>query len=1002
MGGCVSSGNSGGGGSSAKTYPSNSVVTPLQRDTDRRIEERLHQDQEDEKKVIKCLLLGAGECGKSTILKQMKILHSNGFKSPEEKASFKALIWKNTLESIQTLCQACETLKIPYEHSLNKNRALALLQLNVNDSPLDYRNDIRTVWRDSGIQKAVQRSSEFHLLDSAPYFLDNTDRILVSTYEPSTQDILRSRIATTGIIETEFTIDKLLFRMYDVGGQRGERKKWIHCFENVTAIMFIASLSEYDQFLAEDRSRNRLKESLDLFEGIINLPWFKDAPIILFLNKDDLFRKKIQSVDIGIYFPQYTGGTEYSLGLKFIQDEYFARNLNETKTIYCFDTDTEVLTNRGFMGVDDIKAALGITTNERQHIYEVPTISTTTTTRKHTSRMTHTSPHPSSPLSVSASSPLLFAAFDPATETFTYQPATHFIEKRSNKMIHLTPEDEMSKWTNDQENAAKEGEEDGNGGDDIHSHQPLSISLRVTPEHTLYVATGEMRPITSIPTSTPTPASTTQTSSLSSLRHPSSSPSADSITSSTRSSPSTPSSSSSASSFHYSFPCPLSKSRQAGSLISSSQSSSASSSPSMECVKFQTYIPGGLNPTMVMEWNHIDLSQMLHLTSESQFLTFLQLYGFWILHSGRMTSDAIVFETTNAMTEDEEEWLQQRLNELSLPFSRTPTSITMIGGEANQQYAIHHLALVNYFRTYYTVGVDPSDCRRVGDSFFPWMYHLSKFHLRHLLGGMMRPSSSYSSSISSSPSPSSPVIATTRSHPYVYHAASESHRLMTSSTKLREELIRIGIHAGYAANYITTTTNTHTHIATPFSSASAPASPSTSTPTPTYIVCLTEQSKMIHPILPLSSTSTSTSPSSLSSNITPSPSSPSSLSRSSPPSSSVASPSPSSRLESVVDERVWCLNVPPTHLIMARRVKRRPKSSNVDDHHNPFNPTPSLSHPAPDTDTDDDILQSSTPVLIGNCHVTDATNTENIAFVWKATKHIILEQNLTKSGLLMC
>lgn len=80
--------------------------------------------------------------------------------------------------------------------------------------------------------------------------------------------------------------------------------------------------------------RNRLKESLDLFEGIINLPWFKDAPIILFLNKDDLFRRKIEAVDIGIYFPQYTGGTEYSLGLKFIQDEYFARNLNENKTIY--------------------------------------------------------------------------------------------------------------------------------------------------------------------------------------------------------------------------------------------------------------------------------------------------------------------------------------------------------------------------------------------------------------------------------------------------------------------------------------------------------------------------------------------------------------------------------------------------------------------------------------------------------------------------------------------
>lgn len=289
------------GNCGAKTFPANSVSTALQKEADKRIEDRLRADQDEEKKIIKCLLLGAGECGKSTILKQMKILHLDGFKSPEEKASYKALIWKNIMESIHTLCNACETLKIPFENATNKAKAETLLKLSVNDSPLDNRKDIVALWKDGGIQKAVARSSEFHLLDSAPYFLQNAERILVSTYEPTTQDILRSRIATTGIIETEFVIDKLLFRMYDVGGQRGERKKWIHCFENVTAIMFIASLSEYDQVLAEDRTRNRLKESLDLFEGIITLPWFKHAPIVLFLNKDDLFRKKIETVDIGIY-----------------------------------------------------------------------------------------------------------------------------------------------------------------------------------------------------------------------------------------------------------------------------------------------------------------------------------------------------------------------------------------------------------------------------------------------------------------------------------------------------------------------------------------------------------------------------------------------------------------------------------------------------------------------------------------------------------------------------
>lgn len=43
----------------------------------------------------------------------------------------------------------------------------------------------------------------------------------------------------------------MLCRMVDVGGQRSERRKWIHCFENVTSIMFLVALSEYDQVLVE-------------------------------------------------------------------------------------------------------------------------------------------------------------------------------------------------------------------------------------------------------------------------------------------------------------------------------------------------------------------------------------------------------------------------------------------------------------------------------------------------------------------------------------------------------------------------------------------------------------------------------------------------------------------------------------------------------------------------------------------------------------------------------
>lgn len=43
-------------------------------------------------------------------------------------------------------------------------------------------------------------------------------------------------------------------RLFDVGGQRSERKKWIHCFEDVTAIIFCVAMSEYDQVLHEDET----------------------------------------------------------------------------------------------------------------------------------------------------------------------------------------------------------------------------------------------------------------------------------------------------------------------------------------------------------------------------------------------------------------------------------------------------------------------------------------------------------------------------------------------------------------------------------------------------------------------------------------------------------------------------------------------------------------------------------------------------------------------------
>uniref|UniRef100_A0A914XPQ6 Uncharacterized protein n=1 Tax=Plectus sambesii TaxID=2011161 RepID=A0A914XPQ6_9BILA len=182
---------------------------------------------------------------------------------------------------------------------------------------------------DPGVQECFARSREYQLNDSAPYYLNSLDRISQPGYVPTQDDVLRTRVKTTGIVETHFTYKDLHFKMFDVGGQRSERKKWIHCFEGVTAIIFCVAMSEYDMVLAEDEEMNRMIESMKLFDSICNNKWFTDTSIILFLNKKDLFEEKIRKSPLTICFPDYQGSNTYEEAAAYIQMQF--ENLNKRK-----------------------------------------------------------------------------------------------------------------------------------------------------------------------------------------------------------------------------------------------------------------------------------------------------------------------------------------------------------------------------------------------------------------------------------------------------------------------------------------------------------------------------------------------------------------------------------------------------------------------------------------------------------------------------------------------
>jgi len=277
----------------------------------KQIDRQIKSDQRKMQQEVKLLLLGAGESGKSTFLKQMKIIHGVVFE-PEHLKEFRKIIYQNMIKGMRVLVDAQRKLDIELGNPANCQAGDQILLFD-NFAAVDSENfsDFRTLlsglWADKGIREAFERRAEYHLPDSMGYFYDHIDRISLPTYVPTQQDILYCRKTTKGINEFRMFISNVPFLFVDVGGQRTQRQKWFQCFDKVTAILFLASSSEFDQKLFEDKRVNRLEESRNIFDTIVNHRTFAQVSVILFLNKMDLLEDKVtrKKVDISQYFPEF-------------------------------------------------------------------------------------------------------------------------------------------------------------------------------------------------------------------------------------------------------------------------------------------------------------------------------------------------------------------------------------------------------------------------------------------------------------------------------------------------------------------------------------------------------------------------------------------------------------------------------------------------------------------------------------------------------------------------
>ncbi|KAK9513046.1 hypothetical protein O3M35_001326 [Rhynocoris fuscipes] len=304
-----------------------------QRYRSQEIDKMIEKEKHSFRRQVKLLLLGAGESGKSTFLKQMRIIHGIKFE-PELVKEYQQVIYQNIVKGMKVLVDARNKLNIPWEHTANSEHGSYILKYD-NSMILDtrlfihYSPTLYNLWKDSGIRRAFERRREFQLSDSVQYFLDNLERISRLDYIPTNKDILHARKATKGISEFIIPINNIPFRFVDVGGQRSQRQKWFQCFDSVTSILFLVSSSEFDQVLVEDRKTNRLEESKHIFETIVNNSTFRGVSIILFLNKTDLLAEKLKSGETNIrwYFPESVDTENIKVVFNAVKDTILHRNL---------------------------------------------------------------------------------------------------------------------------------------------------------------------------------------------------------------------------------------------------------------------------------------------------------------------------------------------------------------------------------------------------------------------------------------------------------------------------------------------------------------------------------------------------------------------------------------------------------------------------------------------------------------------------------------------------
>ncbi|CAI4222754.1 unnamed protein product [Auanema sp. JU1783] len=270
------------------------------------------EDADDSYSNTRLLLLGAAESGKTTLLEQIRLLYKQNY-SETELFHRKSFTYNIIMQSIRNLIGMMKSAQKEFDNPENKQYCDVIME----EDEVQYacfRSDvaeaISRVWLDTAVQELYKSRSSINLNDSARYFLDSIERINKFDYKPTPQDLIMSYVPTVGVQNVVFQANKKSFQLFDIGGQKIDRRKWATMYDGIDAIFFCLAISEYDQTMTEDNNTNRLDDALCLLKKISEEKKFENIPLFLFCNEVDVFLEKLPHIPLNQYQTAYSGTTD--------------------------------------------------------------------------------------------------------------------------------------------------------------------------------------------------------------------------------------------------------------------------------------------------------------------------------------------------------------------------------------------------------------------------------------------------------------------------------------------------------------------------------------------------------------------------------------------------------------------------------------------------------------------------------------------------------------------